>query len=120
MSEGDGVVGRGIRVRLDGSASRNDVGALKAWLEREKPLEGLARDGQLRILERLGTDAPPGHMGIGMEIVLVLVGAGADIVFKELLAQTRRAVAAWQANRREVESGDPPEAHVDPVNLDGE
>ncbi|MEU7054668.1 hypothetical protein [Streptomyces sp. NPDC046197] len=119
MAEGDGVAGRGIRVRLDGSASRSDVGALKAWLERERPLEELVREGQLRILERPRTDGPSGHMGIGMEIVLVLVGAGANVAFKELLEQTKRAVAAWRTNRGEVESGDPPEGHVDPVNLDG-
>ncbi|MEU6812859.1 hypothetical protein ABZ920_28540 [Streptomyces sp. NPDC046831] len=118
MAEGEGVAGRGIRVRLDGSASRSDVGALKAWLEREKPLEELVRAGRLRILERPRTDGPPGHMGTGMEIVLAVVTSAATVGFEQLLAQTTRAVSAWLANRREVESGDPPEGRVDPVNLD--
>ncbi|MEU0602557.1 hypothetical protein ABZ484_30665 [Streptomyces sp. NPDC006393] len=118
MAEGDGVAGRGIRVRLDGSASNNDVAALKAWLEREKPLDDRVRDGQLQILERSRPGGPPGHMGAGMEILLVVIGAGAEAVFRELLEQTRRAVAAWLENRRRVESGDSPEARVDPVNPD--
>ncbi|MFJ8198947.1 hypothetical protein [Streptomyces sp. NPDC096152] len=119
MAEGDGVAGRGIRVRLDGSAgSTNDVAALKAWLERERPLEELVRGGRLRILERPRTDGPPGHMGVGMEILLVVVGVGTEITFRELLAQTKRAVAAWKENRRRVERGDPPEERVDPVDLD--
>ena len=122
MAEGEGVAGRGIRVRLDGRASRSDVAALKAWLERETSLEELVRDGHLRIIERPRADGPSGHMGAGMEIVLALVGGGAtggaSVVFRELLDQTKRAVAAWLANRREVESGDPPEGRVDPVDLD--
>jgi hypothetical protein len=118
MAEGEGVAGRSIRVRLDGKASSEDVGALKAWLERERPLEEHVRDGRLRILERPRSDGPPGHMGAGMEILLVLLGAGAEVVFKEMLDQTRRAVDAWLENRRRVESGDPPEPHVDPVRRD--
>ncbi|MEW2293319.1 hypothetical protein ABZ719_11500 [Streptomyces sp. NPDC006743] len=120
MAEGEGVAGRGIRVRLDGNASNRDIDALKAWLERENPLEELVADGRLRILERPRSDAPPGHMGAGMEILLVLAGAGAEVLFGELLEQTRRAVAAWRENRRRVEPGPPPEESVDPVNTGGE
>ncbi|PZG99812.1 hypothetical protein C1I97_23805 [Streptomyces sp. NTH33] len=112
------MAGRSIRVRLDGSASSKDLGALKAWLERERPLEELVRDGRLRIVEQPRSDGPPGHMGVGMEILLILIGAGADAVSKELVEQTRRAVKAWLENRRRVESGDPPEPHVDPVRRD--
>ncbi|MFE9169168.1 hypothetical protein ACFYNZ_06515 [Streptomyces kebangsaanensis] len=118
MAEGEGVAGRSIRVRLDGNASSKDLGALKAWLERERPLEELVRDGRLRIVEQPRSDGPSGHMGVGMEILLVLIGAGADAVSKELVAQTRRAVEAWLENRRRVESGDPPEPRVDPVRRD--
>jgi hypothetical protein len=118
MAEGEGVAGRGIRVRLDGSASNKDVSALKAWLERENPLDELVRDGRLRILEQPRSDVPPGHMGAGMEILLVVVGVGADVVFKELLAQTRRAVTAWRDNRHRVEPGASPKERVDPVNVD--
>ncbi|GED85837.1 hypothetical protein [Streptomyces sp. 6-11-2] len=118
MAEGDGVAGRGVRVRLDGSASNKDVGALKAWLEREKPLEDLVSGGRLRIVEQPRSDVPPGRMGAGMEILLFLLGAGAEAVFDELVAQTRRAVAAWLENRRRVESGDSPRTHVDPVHHD--
>lgn len=118
MAEGDGVAGWDIRIRLDEKASSKDIGALKAWLERERPLEELVRDGKLQILEQQRSDGPPGHMGIGMEILLVLVGAGAQALSDELLAQTKRAVKAWWENRRRVGSGDPPEPRVDPVRRD--
>ncbi|GAA0902704.1 effector-associated constant component EACC1 [Streptomyces thermoalcalitolerans] len=120
MAEGDSVVGPDIRVRLDGNASNKDIGALKAWLERERPLEELVRDGRLRILERPRSDGPPGHMGAGMEILLVLIGAGAQALAGELLTQTRRAVEAWLENHRRVEPGHAPEARVDPVHRDEE
>ncbi|MEU6403862.1 hypothetical protein [Streptomyces sp. NPDC046985] len=119
MAEGEGVAGRSIRVRLDGSASNGDVAALKTWLEREKPLEEQVRAGRLQILERPRPDGPPGHMGAGMEILLAVVTAGADVVFNELLAQVKRAVSAWLENRRRVERGEPPEPRVDPVRSDG-
>ncbi|MFI9601674.1 hypothetical protein ACIHCX_17720 [Streptomyces sp. NPDC052043] len=118
MAEGEGVAGRRVRVRLDGSESGKDIGALKAWLEREKPLDDLVRDGRLRIVEQPRSDVRTGSMGAGMEILLVLLGAGAEAAFDELLAQTKRAVAAWLENRRRVESGDSPEPHVDPVHPD--
>lgn len=112
MAEGEGVADQGIRVRLDARASRSDISALKAWLEREKVLEGL------RIVERPRGDAPDGHMGVAMEIWLAVVSSTTTIAVSKLLDQTARAVQAWRANRREVESGEPPEASVDPVNLD--
>ncbi|MEU6256655.1 hypothetical protein [Streptomyces sp. NPDC047043] len=119
MAEGDGVANQEIRVRLDETATRSDVVALKMWLEREKPLDELARAGRLRIDERQeprdGAGAP---MGLGMEIVVAMIGAGASAVFKELLQQVKDAVTAWQANRSDVEDGDPPEARVTTVDPD--
>jgi hypothetical protein len=117
-AEGEGVAARAIRVRLDGTASDSDVGALKKWLERERPLERLVQRGDLRIEERAGTDEQGTPMGVGMDIVLVLIGAGAETLFKELLAQVKSAVRAWSDNRGSVENGDPPEARVDPLGSD--
>lgn len=118
MAEGDGVTTRGIRIRLDGTATERDIGALRTWLEREKPLDELVRAGRLRIDERSRTDETGTPMGIGMEIVVALVGGAGSVVFQELLEQVKAAVRAWRANRREVEHGEPPEGRVDPVNLD--
>ncbi|MEU0740070.1 hypothetical protein [Streptomyces sp. NPDC006134] len=109
---------QGIRIRLDGTASESDIGALRKWLEREKPLEELIRAGELRIHERSRADETGAPMGIGMEIVVALVGGAGSVVFRELLDQVKAAVQAWRANRREVEDGEPPEGRVDPVNLD--
>ncbi|GAA3500424.1 hypothetical protein GCM10019016_075300 [Streptomyces prasinosporus] len=118
MAEGEGVADRDIRVWLEGPAQPSDIGALRTWLEREKPLDALLRAGELQIQERHRTDETGAPMGIGMEIVLVLVGAGAGAVFDELLEQVKRAVGAWLANRRAVEAGEPPEGRVEPVNRD--
>ncbi|MFF3328592.1 hypothetical protein ACFYWX_03370 [Streptomyces sp. NPDC002888] len=112
MAEGEGVADQGIRVRLDESASRSDVTALKTWLERESLLE------ELRIIERPRGDVPDGHMGVGMEIWLVVVSSATTVVTDRLLNHIIRAVRAWQDNRREVESGEPPRVDVDSVNLD--
>lgn len=112
MAEGEGVADQGIRVRLDESASRSDVSALKAWLERETLLENL------RIIERPRGDVPEGHMGAGMEIWLVVVSSATTVMTDRLLNQVIRAVRAWRDNRREVENGAPPRVDVDPVNLD--
>ena len=118
MAEGDGVATQGIRVRLDGTAAERDIGALRKWLEREQPLHERMDAGELRIYERPGTDGTGAPMGVGMDIVLVVTGAGAAVMFEELLAQVKRAVSAWRANRNAVESGDPPDAEVEPVNVD--
>jgi hypothetical protein len=106
MAEGDGVVTRGIRIRLDGTASESDIGALHKWLEREKPLADLARTDQLRIDERSRTDEAGAHRG----------AAGA--MFQTVVDQVVRSVEAWRANRRAVEDGEPPEASVEPVRPD--
>ncbi|MFI1566934.1 hypothetical protein ACH4ZX_28450 [Streptomyces sp. NPDC020490] len=119
MAEGDGVADHEIRVRLDRTASESDIGALKKWLERETPLDRLARAGELRIDVRRRTDAEPGApMGIGSEIVVHLVDTGTSVVFVELLHQVRLAVQAWRSNRRDVENGEPPGADVDGVGPD--
>ncbi len=73
-AEGEGVAARAIRVRLDGMASDSDVGALKKWLERRGRLQQLVKRGDLRIEERAGTDEQGTPMGVGMDIVLVLIG----------------------------------------------
>jgi hypothetical protein len=117
-AEGEGVTTRAIRVRLDGTARHSDVGALKKWLEREKLLEELARKGELQIQESGGADEQGTPMGAGMDLVLVLIGAGAETLFKEVLAQTKSAVRAWRENRGSVESGDPPDFDIEPADLD--
>ncbi|WP_028799821.1 hypothetical protein [Streptomyces sp. 142MFCol3.1] len=123
MTEGDGVVTRAIRVRLDGTASQSDIGALKKWLEREKPLEELVRSGELRIQESAGsdeqgTDEQGTPMGAAIEILMLLSGAAAQSMFDTVFKQVGRGVKAWYENRRSVESGDPPDYDVDPVHLD--
>ncbi|MER6628565.1 hypothetical protein ABT301_10020 [Streptomyces sp. NPDC000987] len=119
MAEGDGVADHEIRVRLDRTASESDVGALKKWLERETPLDRLARAGELRIDVRRRTDAEPGApMGIGSEIVVELVGVVGAAVVEEVRHQVRLAVQAWRSNRRDVENGEPPGADVDGVGPD--
>lgn len=107
-----------IRVRLDGPASPRDIEALRKWLEREKPLDELLRTGRLQVQERSRTDGAGAPMGTGMELLLVVVGAGAGVVFDELLQQVKAAVRAWLANRRDVEAGEPPEGRVEPVRRD--
>ncbi|MFE2047639.1 MULTISPECIES: hypothetical protein [unclassified Streptomyces] len=119
MAEGDGVATHGIRVRLDGTASESDIGALHKWLEREKPLADLARTDQLRIDERSRTDEAGAPMGTGMDIVVAVLGGAAGAIFQSVVDQVRRSVEAWRANRREVEDGEPPEASVEPVRPDG-
>ncbi|MFF5104681.1 hypothetical protein [Streptomyces sp. NPDC000134] len=118
MAEGDEGAALDIRVRLDGTATESDIGALRKWLEREKPLDELVRAGRLRIDERSRTDGTGAPMGIGMEIVVALVGGAASVTFRELLDQVKAAVEAWRTNRRQVEDGEPPESRVDPVNPD--
>lgn len=118
MTEGDGVAVLGVRVRLGEGASASDVRALRAWLEREKTLEELLRDGSLRIVEQTSADTPQGQMGPDLELVLELIG---ELVTVATLADyTARAVRTWQNNRRRVQGGEPPEPEVRPLDRDGE
>ncbi|MBT2480810.1 hypothetical protein [Streptomyces sp. ISL-94] len=104
-----------IRVRLMQGASESDVRALKAWLEREQKLETHRNSGSLEIQERAGTeDGPASPMGAGLEIMLVLIGAGAPKLFDEVFEQVKSGVRAWRENRRAVERGEPPEVEVAP------
>ncbi|MGW0364704.1 hypothetical protein [Streptomyces sp. NPDC002990] len=104
-----------IRVRLTQGASESDIGALKAWLEREQKLELLRSSGRLEIQERAGSqDGPASPMGAGMEIMLVLIGAAAPKLFEEVYEQVKSGVRAWRENRRSVERGEPPEVEVTP------
>ncbi|MET9253544.1 hypothetical protein ACGFZL_04455 [Streptomyces sp. NPDC048182] len=118
MAEGDGVMTRGVRVQLDGTASESDIGALHKWLEREQPLDELVRSGRLRIDQRRRTDETGAPMGLGMEIVVAMASGAASVAFRELLDQVKRSVEAWRTNRSGVEDGEPPVGRVDPVNLD--
>ncbi|MGW4687331.1 hypothetical protein ACWEPM_20865 [Streptomyces sp. NPDC004244] len=104
-----------VRVRLTEGASESDIGALKAWLERERKLEALRDAGCLEIRERAGTvDGTANPMGAGLEIVLVLIGAAAPKLFDEVYEQAKSGVRAWRENRRAVERGEPPEVEVAP------
>ncbi|WP_330461536.1 hypothetical protein OIB37_34505 [Streptomyces sp. NBC_00820] len=116
MAEGDAVAESGVRVRLDGRASGGDVTALRAWLEREKPLAERMDAETLRVEERPRTDGPQGHMGFGTEIVLVMVESATTAAVAELLGHVERAVKAWLANRRRVESGEAPRARIEPLD----
>ncbi len=114
------MANQAILVRLDGTATQSDVGALKKWLEREKQLEDRVRRGELRIQERAGTDEQGTPMGAGMDILLTLVNCAGAAVFAEVIRDVRQAVEAWRENRRQVESGDPPNGTVNPVDPDAE
>ncbi|MEV8594290.1 hypothetical protein ACIHFC_11620 [Streptomyces sp. NPDC052013] len=118
MAEGDGVAEQGIRVRLDGPARAGDIAALRNWLEREQLLEELIRRGALRIEERARTDESGAPMGLGMDILVLLLNAGAGVAVAELVEQVKKAVSAWRENRRAVESGEPPSGSVEPVDVD--
>ncbi|MEG3630979.1 hypothetical protein [Streptomyces poriticola] len=119
MAEGDGVAVRGVRVRLDSTATESDIGALRKWLEREQPLDELVRAGRLHIHERPASDPAPGApMGVGMEIVVAVVQGATGVLLHELVQTVRSAVQAWRANRRGVEDGEPPTGRVDPVDPD--
>ncbi|MET9958401.1 hypothetical protein ABZ128_04825 [Streptomyces sp. NPDC006326] len=102
-----------IRVRLMQGASESDIRALKAWLERERKLEGLRDSGVLEVQERAGAqDGSASPMGAGLEIMLVLLGAVTPKLFEEVFEQVKSGVRAWQENRRAVERGEPPEAEI--------
>ncbi|WP_030192437.1 hypothetical protein [Streptomyces sp. NRRL S-87] len=106
-----------VRVRLVRGASESDVGALKAWLEREQKLAALTAGGTLEIQERTGAEDGSAHpMGTGTDIVLVLVGAAAPKLFDEVYEQVKSGVRAWRENRRAVERGEPPEVEVEPAD----
>lgn len=106
------MAGLVIRVWMDGNTGRSEVSALKAWLEREKPLEELVRSGDLRIEERVREDTPPGRMGPDWEIVLRVVETFTGVAL--LAEQTKRAVDAWRTNRGRVGQGEPPRPRVEP------
>ncbi|MGR4878296.1 hypothetical protein ACIPUC_02515 [Streptomyces sp. LARHCF249] len=105
-----------VRIRLGQGANASDVGALKAWLEREHKLEALRSSGDLEIRERAAAEENAGSpMGAGLEIMLVLVGIVGPKLFEEVYEQAKSGVRAWRENRRSVERGEPPEVEVDVV-----
>lgn len=115
MNEGEGLANRAVRIRLGQGASASDVGALKAWLEREHKLEALRSSGDLEIRERAGAEEhAESPMGAGLEILLVLVGIAGPKIFDEVYEQAKSGVRAWRENRRSVERGEPPEVEVVP------
>ncbi|MFE1443219.1 hypothetical protein [Streptomyces sp. NPDC058739] len=119
MTEGEAVASTGVRVRLDGGGG-GDVSALKKWLEQEQPLAELIGAHQVTVEERHRTEQPDGrrHMGFGTEIVLVIVGSTATVTVTALIEHVQRAVKAWLANRRQVESGDPPRPAISELDSD--
>ena len=118
MTEGDQVAVLGVRVRLGAGATVDDVRALRAWLERDKPLEDLLAADRLRIMERTSADGTPGRMGPDLELILRLVGELASVA--ALTEYTVRAAKTWQNNRRRLQGGDPPEPEIRPLDPDGE
>ncbi|MFF7314482.1 hypothetical protein [Streptomyces sp. NPDC008137] len=107
----------GVRVRLGDGATVDDVRALRAWLERDEPLEQLLSREQLRIEERTSTDGPKGRLGPDIEIVLQLLGDVATVA--ALTDYTARAVKTWKNNRRRLQGGEP-DSEIRPLGSDGE
>ncbi|MEV8531004.1 hypothetical protein [Streptomyces sp. NPDC051211] len=101
-------------MRLTHGAGESDIGALKAWLEREQKLADLRNSGRLAIEERTGTEESGHPMGAGLDIVLVLIGVVGPTLFDEVYRQVKSGVQAWRENRRAVERGEPPEVEVTP------
>ncbi|MEU6177683.1 effector-associated constant component EACC1 [Streptomyces coeruleorubidus] len=117
MTEGDRVAVLGVRVRLGVGATVDDVRALKAWLEREEPLEDLLSKRHLSIEEQAGTAGADGRLGPDIELVLRVLG---DVVTVAALTEyTARAVKTWTNNRRRLQGGDP-EPQIRPLDPDGE
>ncbi|MFJ5550868.1 hypothetical protein [Streptomyces sp. NPDC093225] len=112
------MAGLVIRVWLDGKTDENELSALKAWLEREKPLEELVHSGKVRIEERIRTDASSGRMGGDWEIVLRVMETFAGMAV--LAEQTKRAVDAWRTNRDRVGRGESPNPRVESQDSDEE
>lgn len=117
MTEGDRVAVLGVRVRLGDGATTDDVRALKAWLERDEPLEDLISGAQLRIEERTRTDGQKGRLGPDIELVLQLLSDVATVV--ALTEYTNRAVKTWKNNRRRLQGGEP-DTEIRPLGPDGE
>lgn len=117
MTEGERVAVLGVRVRLGAGTTVEDVRALKAWLEREEPLEELRSEKKLSIEEQPSTDGVKGRLGPDLELVLKLLG---DVVTVAALTEyTVRAVNAWRKNRRRLQ-GDDPHPEIHPLDPDGE
>ncbi|MFB9541701.1 MULTISPECIES: hypothetical protein [Streptomyces] len=95
----------------------DDVRALRAWLERDEPLEELLSAGKLRIEERTSTEGPKGRLGPDIELVLQLLGHAATVV--ALTEYTNRAVKTWKNNRRRLQGGEP-DSEIRPLGSDGE
>ncbi|MGA5140305.1 hypothetical protein [Streptomyces azureus] len=117
MTEGDRVAVLGVRVRLGDGATMEDVRALRAWLERDEPLENLLSAQHLRIEERTRTDGTKGRLGPDVELILRLLSDVATVA--ALTDYTARAVKTWKNNRRRLHGGEP-DTDIRQLGPDGE
>ncbi|GAP47824.1 predicted protein [Streptomyces azureus] len=107
----------GVRVRLGDGATMEDVRALRAWLERDEPLENLLSAQHLRIEERTRTDGTKGRLGPDVELILRLLSDVATVA--ALTDYTARAVKTWKNNRRRLHGGEP-DTDIRQLGPDGE
>ncbi|MFD9034999.1 hypothetical protein ACFVZW_28260 [Streptomyces sp. NPDC059567] len=101
-----------IRIRPVQETSRSDVDALLTWLTRERIVKEKLEKGELRVEQRATPDEHGTPMGLGTEIVLVVLQGVTGVVLVELLEQAKSAVREWQENRRSVGEDDPPDFDV--------
>ncbi|MER6999365.1 hypothetical protein [Streptomyces sp. NPDC000410] len=112
MTTGEGATAREIRIRPVRETSQNDVEALLTWLTREPIVQEKLAGGEVRVQQRPTADGHGTPMGLGMEIVLIVVQGVAAAVIVELMDQAKSAVREWRANRRSVGEQDPPDFDV--------
>ncbi|MEU9984528.1 hypothetical protein [Streptomyces sp. NPDC050856] len=101
-----------IRVTPVRETSRGDIDALQTWLTRERIVRDGLGTGELRVEQRPKPDTGGSPMGLGNEIVLVLLEGAAGYAIGELIEQTRSAVREWQENRRSLGEDRPPDFDV--------
>ncbi|MFE6780251.1 hypothetical protein [Streptomyces sp. NPDC057702] len=108
MTRGDERRRRALRIWLSGADTGRDVAALRAWLEREQPLEKWAREGTVRIETRTAaaTDDGGHPMGGVVELLVFVLG---ELGESTLYDAVKRGIASWRENRGRVEGGAPPE-----------
>jgi hypothetical protein len=112
MASGEGVTRHEIRIRPVQETSHSDVDALLTWLMREPLVKEKLEKGELRVEQRATPDERGTPMGLGTEIVLVVLQGVVGVVVAALLEQAKSAVREWQENRRSVGEDDPPDFDV--------